>query len=106
MIMISGWIGAVAGRISLAALVGATMGIAIGACRVPNPDHCANQDQAGNAYCAGVNSATPFCSPCHEKNHGCLPFEPLSCEGYFAGESGGPGMGPGPGSASDSSASD
>lgn len=99
---------AVVGRIGLAALVGATTGIAVGACRVPNPEHCSNQDQSGNDYCAGVNSATPFCSPCHEKNHGCLPFEPLSCEAYMGGTGGpeGPGPGPGPGSASGSSTSD
>ena len=75
-------------------LAGAAVGFGVAACTVPNDDHCANQDQSGNDYCAGVNSATPFCSPCHEKNHGCLPFEPTSCEGYM-GASEGPGGGPG-----------
>ena len=94
-------------RFVLVAFVGIGAGAIASACRVPNPEHCSNQDQAGNDYCAGVNSATPFCSPCHEKNHGCLPFEPVSCEGYLGGTSGGPGgPGPGPGSASESSTSD
>lgn len=65
-------------------LFGLSLGAAAGiACEVDNPDHCANQDQSGNDYCAGVNSATPFCSPCHAKNHGCLPFEPVSCAEYM-----------------------
>lgn len=64
-------------------LLGLSLGAAAGvACEVENPDHCANQDQPGNDYCAGLNSSTPFCSPCHAKNHGCLPFEPVSCEDY------------------------
>jgi hypothetical protein len=92
-------------RLGLVAFVGVLAGASVSACRVPNPEHCSNQDQSGNAYCAGVNSATPFCSPCHEKNHGCLPFEPVSCEAYLMGESGGPGPGPGPGSGSDTSTS-
>lgn len=90
-------------RVAFAATLGIATAFVASACQVPNPEHCSNQDQPGNDYCAGVNSATPFCSPCHEKNHGCLPFEPISCESYM-GESGGPG--PGPGSASDSSTSD
>lgn len=67
---------------TVAVLAGLVLGLALGACRLENKDHCANQDQAGNDYCAGINSATPFCSPCHAKNHGCLPFEPVSCEAY------------------------
>ncbi len=94
-------------RLFFVALLGVVAGVNASACRVPNPEHCSNQDQSGNDYCAGVNSATPFCSPCHEKNHGCLPFEPVSCEAYLGGSEGqGPGPGPGPGSASDSSTSD
>lgn len=79
--------------VALAAVAGVAAGFAASACRVPNPEHCTNQDQSGNDYCAGVNSATPFCSPCHEKNHGCLPFEPVSCDGYQEGSSG-PGPAP------------
>jgi hypothetical protein len=80
------------GRAAILAL--SMLGLAIGAaagvaCEVENPDHCANQDQAGNDYCAGLNSATPFCSPCHAKNHGCLPFEPVSCEDYVGPDEGG-----------------
>lgn len=71
---------------------GLGLGVFLGACRLSNPEHCANKDQAGNDYCAGLNSATPFCSPCHAKNHGCLPFEPTSCEAY-QGTSGSDAMG-------------
>lgn len=69
-------------------IVGLGLGAAVGsACEVDNPDHCANQDQEGNDYCAGLNAATPYCSPCHAKNHGCLPFEPVSCQEYMGGTS-------------------
>lgn len=76
----------------IGAVLGLGVGLAAAACRLPNPEHCTNQDQAGNDYCAGVNSATPFCSPCHEKNHGCLPFEPTACEAYTGGSDGPMGM--------------
>jgi len=82
-----------AAHLVAATTLGTALGLVSGACRLPNPEHCDNQDQAGNDYCAGRNSATPFCSPCHEKNQGCLPFEPLTCDGYQGGSDDGPGPG-------------
>jgi hypothetical protein len=80
------------GRRALLLVAGLAVGVGVGlgsACRIPNPEHCSNQDQPGSAYCASLNPATPFCSPCHSKYHGCLPFPPTSCDGFATGDTGG-----------------
>lgn len=52
-------------------------------CKVPNEDHCANQDVPGNEFCVELNRATPYCSPCRRAYHGCVDYEPYACEGYY-----------------------
>ncbi|MBK6916027.1 MAG: hypothetical protein IPH07_01375 [Deltaproteobacteria bacterium] len=76
--------------LAAAAALGAVLGMA---CRIPNPEHCSNQDRPGSEYCVSINPATPYCSPCHSKYHGCLPFPPTSCDGFATGDSGGDGDG-------------
>lgn len=65
--------------------LGAALAVAAGivvACKVPNPDHCANQDLAGNAWCARHYEARTFCSPCRASYNGCVEYEPRACGDY------------------------
>ncbi|MBC8073514.1 MAG: hypothetical protein IAG13_34655 [Deltaproteobacteria bacterium] len=79
------------------------LGLGTWACRVPNRDHCANQDQPGNAFCAAKNPATPFCSPCTASYDGCVPFVPTACDEFATGpEESSEGSGGSSGSSSDS----
>lgn len=74
----AGRLGAIAGLLALPlVLVGGVH------CKVPNEDHCANQDVPGNEYCLSLSLATPYCSPCRRQFHGCVNFEPFSCAGYI-----------------------
>jgi hypothetical protein len=57
-------------------------GLVAGACRVPNPDHCANQDVPGDRYCAAHTPSLPYCSPCRRDFDGCVEFPPVGCAGY------------------------
>lgn len=61
------------------------VGLLLGACRLPNKEHCSNQDVPGNAYCVAKNPATPYCSPCTASYDGCVPFVPTSCETFATG---------------------
>jgi hypothetical protein len=69
------------------AIVPFVVGLALGAwsCRLPNKDHCSNQDVPGNAWCAQRNPATPYCSPCTASYDGCVPFVPTSCATFATG---------------------
>ncbi|MEM9458792.1 MAG: hypothetical protein AAGF11_31735 [Myxococcota bacterium] len=69
-------------------------------CKVPNEDHCANQDVPGNEYCLSLSLATPYCSPCRRQFHGCVNFEPFSCAGYIEEIATSTGTGTGTGTAS------
>ena len=71
------------------------LGLALGlglagssACRVINPDHCANQAMPGNQWCATLSSTLEYCSPCIAEFHGCVATEPIACPDY-AGDDGG-----------------
>ena len=63
------------------------VGLLLGAwsCRLPNKEHCSNQDEPGNAYCVSKNPATPYCSPCTASYEGCVPFVPTACETFATG---------------------
>ena len=68
-------------------IVGVALALGLGmagasACKVINPDHCANQALPGNEYCASLSRSTPYCSPCVSNFHGCVSFEPLNCNDY------------------------
>lgn len=52
------------------------------ACRVINPDHCANQAMPGNQWCATLSSTLQYCSPCIAEFHGCVASEPIACPDY------------------------
>lgn len=56
------------------------MGLGLGACQLPNPDHCFNLSDDPNAWCASTytDEALMFCSPCAETNQGCVADEPAS----------------------------
>ena len=75
--------------LSLAAGVMLGLGVST-ACKVINPEHCANKDKPGNEWCSDRSRSTPFCSPCVSAFNGCVAFEPFACEGYdpsiFGGE--------------------
>ncbi len=63
----------------------------VSACKVINPDHCANQALPGNEWCVRLQSSTPFCSPCIANFHGCVTFEPINCNDYDPAVFGGDG---------------
>jgi hypothetical protein len=68
---------------SIATAFGLLAGLATAlACRVPNEEHCANQDVAGNQFCRERSPGAPFCSPCERRLQGCVRFEPFACGGY------------------------
>lgn len=83
-------------RISLALAL--ALGLSLGACRLPNPDHCLHKAADANGWCAERDPATPFCSPCAEHN-GCVAEEPSEdeCPEYTA---------PAPAESSESESSD
>jgi hypothetical protein len=58
----------------------------IGACVVPNPDHCFNLASDTNAWCAAFGPERPYCSPCAVDNNGCVAEEPDpdDCPAYTA----------------------
>lgn len=66
----------------LAVALGCAGALAAVACRVPNEEHCANQDVPGNQVCRERNPGAPFCSPCERRLRGCVRFEPFACPGY------------------------
>jgi hypothetical protein len=66
----------------MAACAGLCVGLGGGACRVPNRDHCANQDVPGDRYCRETTPSLPYCSPCRRKFDGCVEFPPVGCAGY------------------------
>ncbi len=68
--------------IALALALGFCTAASVAACRVPNEEHCANQDVAGNQFCRERNPGAPFCSPCERRLRGCVEFEPFACPGY------------------------
>jgi hypothetical protein len=70
------------GRTRLACAVGLGLVLAGSTCKVPNEDHCANQEVPGNEFCLELNRATPYCSPCRREYFGCVEFEPFACAGY------------------------
>jgi hypothetical protein len=61
-------------------------GLGLGACVVPNPDHCFNLAIDANAWCAAVSPDRPYCSPCAADNNGCVAQEPDpdDCPAYTA----------------------
>jgi hypothetical protein len=64
-------------------LLGAAIGIGAGAsCRVPNPDHCENQDVPGDRFCREAYPTARYCSPCTRDLQGCVQFPPYACAGY------------------------
>lgn len=68
-------------RVALGGALGLLLG-SFAACRVPNPEHCANQDAPGNQFCRELYPGAPYCSPCTRELSGCVRFEPFACEGY------------------------
>ena len=73
----------------------AVLGLALGlglasssACRVINPDHCANQAMPGNQWCATLSSTLKYCSPCIAEFHGCVATEPITCPDYVGDDGG------------------
>jgi len=71
------------------------LGLALGlgaasssACRVINPDHCANQAMPGNQWCATLSSTLQFCDPCVAEFHGCVASEPVACPDYVGDDGG------------------
>lgn len=62
------------------------VGLSLGACQLPNPNHCQNIAVDANAWCASVYTDEPFCSPCEADNNGCVAAEPKrdDCPAYTA----------------------
>ncbi|PCC68113.1 hypothetical protein SAMN02745121_04542 [Nannocystis exedens] len=60
------------------------LAFAVGACRIPNPDHCVHKDVDSDAWCAENSPARPFCSPCEAEGHGCVAAapDPEACPAY------------------------
>jgi hypothetical protein len=58
----------------------------LGACVVPNPEHCFNLAIDTNAWCAAFQPERPYCSPCAMDNNGCVAEEPDTddCPAYTA----------------------
>lgn len=54
------------------------LGLIAGACTLPNPNHCFNLAVDPNAWCATLDEARPYCSPCAAANYGCVADEPTS----------------------------
>ncbi len=67
--------------VAIAVALGA-WGSTMSACKVINPEHCANQALPGNQWCENLSRSTPFCSPCVAAFHGCVGFEPVGCGEY------------------------
>ena len=63
-------------RVGLAACFG--LGLGLGACRLPNRDHCFNAAIDGDAWCAEEDPERPWCSPCayDDAHHGCVAEQP------------------------------
>jgi hypothetical protein len=61
-------------------------GLGLGACVVPNPQHCFNLAADTNAWCAAFQPERPYCSPCAADNNGCVADEPDpdDCPAYTA----------------------
>lgn len=62
---------------------------ATAACKIDNPDHCANQDAPGNDWCTQNYASFEYCSPCEGNNSGCVRYEPFNCEDYDRDEQNG-----------------
>ncbi|PRQ09436.1 hypothetical protein [Enhygromyxa salina] len=62
------------------------VGLGVGACQLPNPNHCQNIALDANAWCGAVYSDEPYCSPCEADNNGCVADEPTAseCPAYTA----------------------
>ena len=68
--------------VAIALALGLVGAATVAACRVPNEEHCANQDVPGNQFCRERNPGAPYCSPCERRLRGCVQFEPFACPGY------------------------
>lgn len=59
-----------------------TLVMLVGACTLPNPDHCLHRAADADGWCAQVDPARPYCSPCASEHHGCVAELPLECPAY------------------------
>jgi hypothetical protein len=61
-------------------------GVGLGACTIPNPEHCFNLAVDANAWCNAFMPERPYCSPCAAGNFGCVADEPDpdDCPAYTA----------------------
>lgn len=62
---------------------------ATAACKIDNPDHCANQDMPGNDWCRSNYASLDYCNPCASDSSGCVRYEPFNCEDYDQAEQNG-----------------
>lgn len=70
-------------RTGVAVGMALALGVVLGlACKIPDPDHCANQSEPANAWCNAHYNSKSYCSPCIADNNGCVEFEPFSCADY------------------------
>jgi hypothetical protein len=56
--------------------LGFGVGLSLGACILPNPNHCQNIAINPNAWCGSIYPDEPYCSPCEANNNGCVADEP------------------------------
>ena len=65
------------------------LGLGLGACRLPNPDHCFNRAEDPDGWCAEQfgGEGRAICSPCDydEIYLGCVEQAPGECSLYSTG---------------------
>lgn len=66
----------------LALALALMLGASVGACTLPNPDHCLHRSADADAWCAEHEGERPWCSPCAAEHHGCVAEAPLDCPEY------------------------
>lgn len=66
-------------------LLALVLGLALGACRISNEDHCVHKSIDADAWCADNVEGRPFCSPCASSSHGCVAERPddADCPAYL-----------------------
>lgn len=72
--------------------LGWALGLVLGACQLPNPEHCFNRAQDPDSWCAAQygDEGRSICSPCayDEGYFGCVEQAPVDCALYTSTETG------------------